>query len=203
MFAREAWMMLEENFETVLRNPADLDARGSMQMGAFLAGTAIENSMLGAAHALANPLTAHYGITHGIAIGIVLPHVVCFNAPAAGPLYGDLAHESGLVNGDTGVAAEAVARRIADLVEQAGLPTVPGRPPPDGGDGAEAAGHARSPVDVRDERCHRGDGGDRRRHGLRRLDGREPVCPRPRRRQAEVEVQGRPHQGPGERPRRG
>jgi alcohol dehydrogenase len=122
-FAREAWRLLEPNLSMVLRDPGHLEARGAMQVGAHFAGAAIENSMLGAAHALANPLTAHYGITHGIAIGIVLPHVVRFNAPAAGPLYGDLAHESGLVNGDAGVAAEAVARRIADLVAEAGLPT--------------------------------------------------------------------------------
>src|SRR5262245_35197920 len=79
MFAREAWQLLEGNIEWVLRDPNDLDARGAMQMGAFLAGTAIENSMLVATHACANPLTAHYGLTHGLAIGILLPHVVRFN----------------------------------------------------------------------------------------------------------------------------
>src|SRR5207249_8785546 len=100
---REAWRMLEPNLSVVLRDPDHLEARGAMQVGAHFAGVAIENSMLGAAHALANPLTAHYGITHGVAIGLVLPHVVRFNAPAVGPLYADLAHESGLVNGDTGV----------------------------------------------------------------------------------------------------
>jgi alcohol dehydrogenase len=123
MFAREAWTMLEENFETVLRTPADLDARGSMQMGAFLAGTAIENSMLGACHACANPLTAHYGLTHGIAIGILLPHVVRFNATTVGKLYSDLAHQAGLMNGDEGMAGEALAQRITDLLRVAGLPT--------------------------------------------------------------------------------
>src|SRR5947209_10128947 len=121
MFAREAWMMLEENFETVLRNPADLDARGSMQMGAFLAGTAIENSMLGATHACANPLTAHYGITHGVAIGILLPHVVRFNAEAVGNLYGELLEHAGLPEGEAG-AAEVLARRVTDWLRAAGLP---------------------------------------------------------------------------------
>jgi alcohol dehydrogenase len=122
-FARQAWRLLEPNLSVVLREPGHLEARGAMQVGAHFAGSAIENSMLGAAHALANPLTAHYGITHGIAIGIVLPHVVRFNAPAVGPLYGDLAHETGLVNGDAGIAAETVARRIAELMRTAGLPT--------------------------------------------------------------------------------
>ncbi len=122
-FARQAWRLLEPNLSIVLREPAHLEARGAMQIGAHFAGSAIENSMLGAAHALANPLTAHYGITHGIAIGIVLPHVVRFNALAVGPLYADLAHETGLVNGDTGIAAETVARRIVELMTAAGLPT--------------------------------------------------------------------------------
>ena len=49
--------------------PDDLEARGWMLLGAAWAGTAIENSMLGAAHSAANPLTAHYGIVHGHAVG--------------------------------------------------------------------------------------------------------------------------------------
>jgi alcohol dehydrogenase len=123
LFAHAAWQLLEPNLERVLRAPDDIEARSAMQLGANFAGTAIENSMLGACHACANPLTAHYSITHGIAIGILLPHVVRFNAEAVGPLYGDLAHEAGIINGDSHAAAEAVARRITDLVRAADLPT--------------------------------------------------------------------------------
>jgi alcohol dehydrogenase len=122
MFAREAWALLEANLETVLRQPEDIEARGAMQVGAFLAGTAIENSMLGACHACANPLTAHYGVTHGIAIGIMLPHVIRFNAPVVASLYGELTESAGLPNGDPTVAAEAVAQRITDLRRKARLP---------------------------------------------------------------------------------
>jgi alcohol dehydrogenase len=129
MFAREGWTLLEGNLEIVLKNPADLEARGAMQMGAFWAGTAIENSMLGACHACANPLTAHYGIMHGLAIGILLPHVVRFNAPAVGNLYHELAEESGLLdpegNGFAN-AAELLAERIVSLMETAGLATTLG-----------------------------------------------------------------------------
>src|SRR4051812_26778620 len=74
-FSREAWRHLAPNLLRVISNPMDLPARGAMQLGACLAGLAIENSMLGAAHALANPLTAKYGIAHGGAIAIMLPHV--------------------------------------------------------------------------------------------------------------------------------
>ena len=121
-FGRQAWQLLEANLETVMREPGNLEARGAMQLGAHFAGLAIENSMLGACHACANPLTAHYGLTHGIAIGILLPHVIRFNAPVVGSLYGELAREGCLSNGDLSVASESLAARITDLLSLAGLP---------------------------------------------------------------------------------
>jgi alcohol dehydrogenase len=123
MFAREAWKLLEFNLEKVLHTPGDLEARGAMQMGAFLAGTAIENSMLGVCHSCANPLTAHYGITHGLAIGIMLPHVIRFNARAVPKLYADLVEEAGLHDGQPGGAAETLVQRLLHLMKCADLPT--------------------------------------------------------------------------------
>ena len=121
MFARQAWHLLNRNFERVLRRPDDLAARADMQLGAHLAGMAIEASMLGCAHACANPLTAHYGLTHGIAVGVLLPAVVRYNAVTVGHLYADLAQSSGLGNGEP--PAEILARRVTSLMHSAGLPT--------------------------------------------------------------------------------
>ncbi|MBM3811494.1 MAG: iron-containing alcohol dehydrogenase [Acidimicrobiia bacterium] len=78
-YSREAWRLLACNFERLLERPGDMEATAAMQMGAYLAGLAIENSMLGAAHACANPLTAECGITHGVAIALMLAHVVRWN----------------------------------------------------------------------------------------------------------------------------
>ena len=80
IYSREAFRLCHGGLERVLNNPHDLEARGMMQLGAAFAGTAIENSMLGAAHAAANPLTAHFGVPHGQAVGLMLPVVVAFNA---------------------------------------------------------------------------------------------------------------------------
>jgi alcohol dehydrogenase len=80
LFSREAFKLCHAGFERVLRDPQDMKARGQMQLGAAFAGTAIENSMLGAAHAAANPLTAHFGVVHGQAVGLMLPAVIRFNA---------------------------------------------------------------------------------------------------------------------------
>ncbi len=80
MFSREAFRLCAAAFPQVMAEPNNLEARGNMLLGAALAGMAIENSMLGAAHAAANPLTAHYGVVHGKAVGLMLPAVVRFNA---------------------------------------------------------------------------------------------------------------------------
>ena len=68
MFSREAWRLVAANFLTVLAEPNNLEARAGMLLGAAYSGLAIENSMLGAAHALANPLTATYGTAHGLSL---------------------------------------------------------------------------------------------------------------------------------------
>jgi alcohol dehydrogenase len=88
--ALEAWRLLEANYERVLASPDDIVARDAMLYGANRAGAAIELSMLGAAHACANPLTAKYGITHGVAIAVMLPHVVRWNAEVVGHEYATL-----------------------------------------------------------------------------------------------------------------
>jgi len=90
--SREAWRLLSKNYERSLRDPANLDAREAMLQGAFTAGAAIECSMLGATHACANALTARYGTAHGVAIGLLLRHVVAWNAedPAILGRYRDL-----------------------------------------------------------------------------------------------------------------
>ncbi len=123
IFAREAWKLLDVNLEKVLREPTNLEARGAMQVGAFLAGTAIENSMLGVCHSCANPLTAHYGVTHGLAIGIMLPHVIRFNAKVVGELYGELADATDLRNGSMRNSGDVLADRITQLMNLARLPT--------------------------------------------------------------------------------
>ena len=119
----EAWRMMESNYERVLADPQDLDARAAMQLGAFYAGTAIEHSMLGATHACANPLTARYGTTHGDAIAILLPHVVRWNGPVAGSLYADLMRVSSSISRTTnGDATDALASRLSALAATGRLP---------------------------------------------------------------------------------
>lgn len=120
LFSLEAWRLLEANYERVITKPEDVEARGAMQLGAYWAGVAIENSMLGATHACANPLTANYNTEHGVAIGLMLPHVVRWNGSVVGHRYDQLLKQiSG--TSDRGDPVEALARRLEELLAIGGM----------------------------------------------------------------------------------
>ena len=121
-YSREAWQRLAPNFLSVLSEPNDVATRGQMQLGACLAGLAIENSMLGAAHALANPLTATFGIAHGEAVALMLPHIVRYNGKQCDDWYRELlATTADEPNCPAGGAAE-LADFLRQAASDAGLP---------------------------------------------------------------------------------
>ncbi len=122
MYAREAFGRLDRALVPFVHGDPNADP-GAVLLGAHLAGMAIEASMLGAAHACGNPLTAEYGATHGVAVGVMLPTVVAHNIHTHGDLYKGLAEHADLVGrlveirsdlglpgrlSDLGVGAEAI-----------------------------------------------------------------------------------------------
>jgi alcohol dehydrogenase class IV len=126
MYSHEAFKLCITSFPRVLSHPNDLDARAKMLLGAAFAGMAIENSMLGAAHSAANPLTAHYNIVHGQAVGMMLPSVVRYNSknPAALQAYAELASapEIACVSDGVPTAVEALIARLESLLNLAQFP---------------------------------------------------------------------------------
>ena len=131
--ASEAFRMINGSFERVLAEPNDLNAREAMLHAAALAGLAIENSMLGAAHSMANPLTRHYGVVHGQAVGQVLPTVVAHNVHdhAVRRLYADFSRDNDVADRDATDkdAVRGLVARLRALVREAGFgPKVLGVP---------------------------------------------------------------------------
>ncbi len=129
-YSRRAFGWLANSFPKVLSDPLDIEARSEMQWGACMAGMAIETSMLGAAHATANPLTARYGITHGQAVGLMLPAVVRMNGKQHPDWYADLVREidpsvSPSVSPRVSVkgAPERLAQMLTQWMKRAGLAT--------------------------------------------------------------------------------
>lgn len=123
LYSREAFRLTAAHFPDALNQPGSLEARAGMLLGAACAGIAIENSMLGAAHSMANPLTAHFGVIHGQAVGMMLPHVIRFNAEneEARRVYEDLAEAIGLqASGER--AADALAEWLTGSLRLAEIP---------------------------------------------------------------------------------
>lgn len=124
LYSEAAFRHLAPAIGNVIAGRPSRDDRAQMQLGAALAGIAIENSMLGAAHASANPLTARHNVTHGHAVALMLPHVMRFNAstPAAAETY---ARYSAILR-DAGVSTEPLIDWVAQLVAQGSFPAVNG-----------------------------------------------------------------------------
>ena len=138
MYAAAAAEKLFGGYRASIGGDVAVDVREAMQWGAAWAGSAIETGMLGAAHALANPLTAAHGLPHGLAIALTLPVVMRINAPEVGDRYDELART---VNGGRGPGliehvercVSTAGHRLVDQVGGAWLPESvrggrPGRP---------------------------------------------------------------------------
>jgi alcohol dehydrogenase class IV len=82
MCALRAMEMMAANLPGAARDQPRLEALAQMQIAANMAGIAFANAGLGIVHAAALPLGARFGVPHGNANGILLPHGMAFNRPA-------------------------------------------------------------------------------------------------------------------------
>lgn len=125
LYAREAWRHLAHGLPRVTTDPNDPHARFQMQWGACLAGMAIEASMLGVCHALANPLTANFQIVHGQAVGAMMAHTIRWNGEHVADQYALLWHDlSGhALDTDPLLAVDQLAHWIERTIASCGLKT--------------------------------------------------------------------------------
>ena len=89
--AREALRLLSSNLLTACREPANIEARSAMLLGAHVAGIAFANAPVGGVHALAYPLGGLFHLPHGLTNALMLRPVLEHNAEAARELYAELA----------------------------------------------------------------------------------------------------------------
>jgi alcohol dehydrogenase len=120
VLSHRAFALLSRAFPLVTAGEGADGDWEDMQLGAFLAGAAIERSMLGAAHACANPLTRRFDVAHGRALAITLPRVVRWNAPAAREDYRELLEAAGIPGGAN--PAATLADLLTEWIAGAGLP---------------------------------------------------------------------------------
>lgn len=93
--ALEAVRMVRLYLPRAVRDGADLEARGQMLIAASMGAVSFQKD-LGAAHSLAHPLSTEFGVHHGLANAIVLPHVVRFNGEVDTQQYARVAEALGI-----------------------------------------------------------------------------------------------------------
>lgn len=122
--ARLGVKLVFDNLSKAYHDGSDLDARAGMMMGAYYAGLAINQVNVGNVHAIAHQLGGTYGIPHGLANALVLPHVLEFCHDEAAPRLAELAAVIGV--GEPGENASQLAHRfikaVRDLRTEVGIP---------------------------------------------------------------------------------
>jgi len=122
--ALHAIRLIAEFLPRAVEDGKDLVARGQMLIASNMAGAAFSNAQVGLVHAIAHTVGARYGIHHGLANSIVMPHVVRFNAGEVAATYRPVAGALGIATDSLTdeACAEAVASRLSELAARTGLP---------------------------------------------------------------------------------
>jgi len=109
--------------ERAVKNGLDLEARGNMMIAASMGAMAFQKD-LGAAHSLAHPLSAEYGMQHGMANAVCLPAVMRFNREAAAKEYARVAALFGVnTHGMADIdAADRAIEAVIGLNQRIGIP---------------------------------------------------------------------------------
>jgi alcohol dehydrogenase class IV len=117
-------VMVTENLVTTIERPQDMAARVLMAQAALEAGLAFTNAILGAAHAMSHQVGGLLDLPHGVINGVLLPHVVRFNAEADPAPFATIAACLGIADKRAPEleSALALADRLQDLARQVGVP---------------------------------------------------------------------------------
>ena len=78
--AMQAIRLVFKYLPEVYDNPRDEEARSMMHNAACIAAIAFSNASVGVNHALAHAFGARFGVAHGRANALMLPHVIAYNA---------------------------------------------------------------------------------------------------------------------------
>ncbi len=107
--ARQAVLLIHDNLLDAYERGDNIRARRNMLSAAYKAGVAFTRSYVGYVHAIAHSLGGRYGIPHGLANAIILPHMLRAYGEAAAPKLADLARMAGIApaNAQDNLAAEA------------------------------------------------------------------------------------------------
>ena len=120
--ARDAVKLIHDNILKAFEDGSDLEARQNMQRGAFYAGRAFTRGCVGYVHAIGHTLGGLYGVAHGLAMAVLLPHVMKEFGASAHKRLAELADVCGIGGRNEAEKANAFIRWIEETNRKMGLP---------------------------------------------------------------------------------
>ncbi|NLC39123.1 MAG: iron-containing alcohol dehydrogenase [Clostridia bacterium] len=122
--AIKAIQIIGANLRNAVFHGDDVVARNQMSLGSLIAGIVMNNGFLGIAHSIGAALSGHTHISHGMAISLLLPHVMEYNAVSRLEKYKEIAVALGekLENMNLREGALAASKSVFNLVGDIGLP---------------------------------------------------------------------------------
>ena len=120
--AKKAVKLIHDNLLAAFEDGSNLEARQNMQLGAFYAGRAFTRGCVGYVHAIGHTLGGLYGVAHGLAMAVLLPHVMRQYGAAAHKRLAELADVCGIGGANDAEKADAFLRWIEETNKKMGLP---------------------------------------------------------------------------------
>ena len=120
--AKEAVKLIHDNVLKAYEDGSDLEARQNMQKGAFYAGRAFTRGCVGYVHAIGHTLGGLYGVAHGLAMAVLLPHVMREFGASAHQRLAELADVCGIEGENRAEKANNFIRWIEETNAKMGLP---------------------------------------------------------------------------------
>lgn len=116
--AREAIRLIGEHLTSFVADGSDVRASAGMMAASCMAGIAFGHASVGLVHAIAHPIGTHFHVPHGLACGILLPHVTRFSMPGNADRFAEI-HEL-LKAGKSGESD--LAAYLLGISDSVGLP---------------------------------------------------------------------------------
>ncbi|WP_018332361.1 iron-containing alcohol dehydrogenase [Actinomycetospora chiangmaiensis] len=128
--ALQAISLVGNHLERTMDHPLEQESRVFMAQAALEAGLAFTNAILGAAHAMSHQVGGLLDLPHGVINGILLPHVVRFNAEPDPARFVPIAQALGFPDAVGGRWSEALAEDASEwaavevrrLADELGVP---------------------------------------------------------------------------------
>lgn len=120
--AKDAVKLIHQYLLKAYEDGSDLEAREKMQYAAFYAGRAFTRGCVGYVHAIGHTLGGLYGVAHGLAMSVILPHVMRQFGSSVYSKLADLADVCGMEGANEEEKALAFIAWIDDMKKKMGLP---------------------------------------------------------------------------------